>query len=180
MNIVEITGLNGPNGSESGKTELKFPSKADFTLEILPSVFKAKVFAGFDIVWIDPGVAYSRTRSNGKPEKRPVMIPVRICSSGYNPNIADRIKYALEGGGSVFSLSDGKSYRVSLKKEKTSESDHESEASSADGSSETRPSNCCYKASPVRESAEPKAAYAFAPEDEASAGTKTTKLSDRL
>ena len=177
MNIVEIVGLKGPKGAESGKKELKFGQKADFKLEILPSIFKAKEFAGSDIVWLEPDVDYQKGSGSGSVEK-PVRIPVRICSSGFSENIAENIRYAFMDCGCRVSLSDGKTYRITLKTNvKADGTAEDSDNDANEGRTETRHS--CFIATPVKDGQVASALYEFA---EVSPGDEITpsKLSDRL
>ena len=178
MNIVEIVGLKGPKGAESEKKELKFGQKADFRLEILPSIFKAKELAGSDIVWLEPGVDYQNGSGSGFVEK-PVRIPVRICSSGFSENIAENVRYAFMDCGCRVSLSDGKTYRITLKTNvKADGTAEDSDNDANEGRTETR-LNSCFMATPVKDGQVARALYEFA---EVSSGDEVTpsKLSDRL
>ena len=179
MNIVEIVGLNGPEGAESGKKELKFVQEANFKLEILPSIFKAKEFSGSEIVWLETGVDYRRGHGSGFVEK-PVRIPVRICSSGFSDDIAENVRYAFMDCGCLVSLSDGKTYRITLKTNvKADGTAEDSDNDANEGRTETRPGNSCLMATPVKEGQVARALYEFA---EVPAGDEITpsKLSDRL
>ena len=181
MNIVEIVGLNGPNGAESGKSELRFAQKANFQFEILPSIFKTKEFAGFDIIWLEPGVDYQKG-SGLKLVEKPVRIPVRICSSGFSEDIAENIRYAFLESGCIVTLSDGKTYRIKLLtnvKANDAAEEGDNDAGTNEGKTETRPNNSAFKATPVKEGEVVKTTYAFAEVAEGDK-VKPTKLSDRL
>ena len=178
MNIVEIVGLNGLNGAESGKKELKFGQEANFRLEILPSIFKAKEFSGSEIVWLETGVDYQRGHGSGFVEK-PVRIPVRICSSGFSENIAENVRYAFMDCGCRVSLSDGKTYRITLKTNvKADGTAEDSDNDANEGRTETRLKSC-FMATPVKDGQVARALYEFA---EVSLGDEVTpsKLSNCL
>ena len=162
MNIVEIVGLNGPEGAENSKTEMKFSQNADFQLEILPSIFKASEFAGAGIVWIDPEAVYLKVSGTECEEKR-VKVPIRVCSSGFSRSIAESIRYAISDDGIVITVSGGERYRVSLKTNvRAASSEDDGDSASNESKSESKPFSSTFRATPVKAFRQDKPPYVFA------------------
>lgn len=71
-------------------SKLKFADSAKFSNEVLPSLFKSKEFIGGSVVWLESGYM-CRGVLNGS-NLHPLDVPIAICNSGFDLDIADSIR----------------------------------------------------------------------------------------
>ena len=135
MNVIEIVGRNA-DGSEGPKRIPRFPTGADFRLEILPSIFKAEMFAGTSLVWIDMGVDFNRKKGTCE-ETRRCRIPVRICCSGFSARVSGVLYSCLKEGTVMETARNGNIFVRLLENVKREDADT-SNTTDAENSNESR------------------------------------------
>ncbi len=88
MKIYKIQRIDVPDENRS-ISKLKFADSAKFSNEVLPSIFKSREFIGGSVVWLESGYM-CRGILNGS-NLHPLDVPIAICNSGFDLDIADHI-----------------------------------------------------------------------------------------
>lgn len=116
MQEVYIGELGEDGEAAKEVRKIRFEDGADFSAEIIPTVFKGEEFANSPIVWLETGVnVQTELLQSGKRVEVPVRAPILLGCTAPGCCVAETLRKAFtECGGGVFSVQSGKRYLIHL------------------------------------------------------------------
>lgn len=116
MQEVYIGELGEDGKAAKEVRKIRFENGAEFSAEIIPTVFKGEEFANSPIVWLETGVnVQTEMLQSGKHVEAPVRAPILLGCTAPGSYVVDTLMKAFSYcGGSVFSVQSGKRYLIHM------------------------------------------------------------------
>lgn len=114
--IGELGELGEDGEAAKEVRKIRFEDGADFSAEIIPTVFKGEEFANSPIVWLETGVVVqTELLQSGKRVEAPVRAPILLTCTAPGACVVETLRKAFtDCGGSVFSVQSGKRYLIHM------------------------------------------------------------------